>query len=103
MEKKLIKEEGFVLGREIKEATGEFVTRDGQVIPAQPIRYVIHVITSSLVDERDGMSYISQLSFKVTAEEYAKFTYLKKIEAVFEYVVSDKGATPKPVKLILKG
>ena len=33
-DKKLIKEEGFVLGREIKEATEEFVSRDGKTVPA---------------------------------------------------------------------
>ncbi len=99
--KKLIKEEGFVLGREIKEATDEFVSRDGEVIPAQPTRYVVHVLTSSLVDKVDGMSYISQLDYKVTKEEYEKFTYLKKVVAIFECVATDKGFASKPVKLEL--
>lgn len=101
--KKLVKEEGFVLGREIKEATDEFVTRDGQVIPAQPTRYVVHVVTSSLVDDKDGMSYISSIDFKVTPEEYKQFTYLKKVDAIFECVGTSAGLTQKPVKLVLKG
>ena len=100
--KKLIKEDGFVLGREIKEETQQFVSRDGTVIPAQPTRYIVHVVTSSLVDEKDGMSYISQIDFKVTAQDYEKFTYLKKVEAFFECLATDAGLTQKPVKLVLK-
>lgn len=101
--KKLIREDGFVLGREIKKATEQFVSRDGVVIPAQPIRYVIHVVTSSLVDDKDGMQYISQIDFKVdTKEEYDKFTYLKKVEAYFECSATDNGLNQKPFKLVLK-
>lgn len=100
--KKLIKEEGFVLGREIKDATSEFVARTGEVIPAQPTRYIVHVVTSSLVDEKDGMAYISTLDYKVTEEEYKKFTYLQKVEAFFECVATDSGLVSKPVKLVLQ-
>lgn len=99
--RKLIREEGFVLGREIKEATDEFVSRDGVVVPAQPTRYVVHVLTSSIVDKVDGMSYISQLDYKVTKEEYEKFTYFIKVVATFECVATDNGFVPKPVKLEL--
>jgi len=101
--KKLLMEKGLVIGREIKKATEQFVTSDGVVIPAQPDRYIIHVITSSCVDEKDGMQYITEMDFKVTAEEYKQFTYMKQIIATFEFVVTDKGGTSKPVKLELKG
>lgn len=100
--KKLIKEEGFVLGREIKDATPEFVSRTGEVIPAQPTKYLVHVVTSSLVDEKNGMAYISTLDYKVTEEEYKKFTYLQKVEAYFECVATDSGLVSKPVQLVLK-
>ncbi len=102
MVKKLVKEQGFVLGREIKDATDEFVSRDGQVIPAQPTRYIVHVVTSSVVDKNDGMAYISQMDFKVTAQEYSKFTYLKEVDAIFECVATATGLTPKPMKLELR-
>lgn len=100
--KKLIKEEGFVLGREFKEATSSFVARTGEVVPAQPPKYIVHVVTSSLVDEKNGMSYISTLDYKVTEEEYKKFTYLQKVEAYFECVATDTGLVSKPVQLVLK-
>ena len=101
-EKKLIQEYGFVLGKEIKEATNEFVSRDGVVIPAQPTRYIVHVITSSLVDDEDGMSYMTRIDFKFdNIEEYKKFKYLTKVVAVFEYTVTDKVAVSKPIKLSL--
>ena len=48
-EKKLIQEYGFVLGKEIKEATNEFVSRDGVVIPAQPTRELVITCTIYLV------------------------------------------------------
>jgi len=101
-EKKLIQEYGFVLGREIKEATNDFVSKDGTFIPAQPIRYVVDVITSSVVDDEDGLKYITRLQYKFdNIEEYKKFKYLTKVVAVFEYTVTDKGAVSKPIKLSL--
>ena len=100
--KKLIKEEGFVLGREIKKATEEFVGADGRVVPAREQRFVVHCITSSLVDEQDGMSYITTVDFEVDKDTYYKCTYLKKIEGVFEFTATDKGAKNIPVKLIVR-
>ena len=99
-EKKLIMEKGFVLGREIKEATEEFVSRDGKIVPAQPKRFVVHVITSSMVDKLDGMSYMTKMSFTVDEDLYKKCTYKIDVEAVFEYVVTQTGGVPKPIKLM---
>lgn len=101
-QKKLIKEEGLVLGREIKEATSEFVSKDGVVVPAQPEKYIIHVVTSSVVDVKNGMSYITTMDFPVDSIEYEKFTYMKKVDAIFELVATSTGFANKPVKLILQ-
>ena len=97
---KLIKEEGFVLGREIKKATTAFVSRDGKEVPAQPERHIVHIITSSLVDEKDGMSYMTKMSVPVDVDIYNKCTYLTKVEVLFEYVVTQTGGVPKPLKVI---
>ena len=100
--KKLIKEDGFVLGREIKKATEEFVGADGRVVPAREQRFVVHCITSSIVDDQDGMSYITAVDFEVDKDTYMKCTYLRKIEGVFEFTASDKGAKNIPVRLIVR-
>ena len=100
--KKLIKEDGVVIGREIKKATEEFVGADGKVVPAREQRFVVHCITSSIVDDHDGMQYISAVDFEVDKETYMKCTYLKKIEGIFEFTATDKGGRNTPVRLIVK-
>ena len=91
MAKKLIMEKGFVLGREIKEATEEFTGKDGNVVPAQPKRFVVHLVTSSKCDEKDGMSYISRMSYKTDEKTYNSLTYLTKVLVTYEYSVLSTG------------
>lgn len=101
-DKKLIKECGFVLGREIRKATEEFVSRDGKTVPARPQRYVVTVITSSLVDEFDGMSYMTKMDIEVDVDTYKVCTYKTDVEVIFEYVVTQNGGVSKPIRLIPK-
>ena len=61
----------------------------------------MHLVTSSLVDDKDGMSYISKIDMTVSRELYELCTYLRKIELLFEYVLTANGAMPKPLKLMV--
>lgn len=96
---KLLKEEGFVLGKEIRKATEEFTGRDGRVVPAQPERYIVTVIVSSMVDNNNGMKYITKFDVRVEKTLFDKLKYLQKIEAVYEYVTTATGGIPKPLEL----
>ena len=98
-EVKLLKEEGFVLGKEIKKATEEFTSRDGRTFPAQPERYIVTVVVSALVDANMGMSYMTKMDIKVDRDLFNKLRYLQKIEAIYEYVATEKGGIPKPLQV----
>lgn len=92
MEKKLIKEEGFVLSREIKEATEEFKGQDGRVVPAQPKRFMVTVVTSSFVDKNDGMAYMTFHKPAVVEEKiYEKLTYRTPVVVIYEYIPGQNG------------
>ena len=43
--KRMIKEDGVVLEKIFKEATDEFKSSDGRVVPAQPDRYILKCVS----------------------------------------------------------
>lgn len=91
-----IKERGVVLSKEFKEATSEFKTKEGNVIPAQPDRYVVKVASSYDCTKETGLDKPNILDYKVEKEVFDKLTYLTEVEVMYE--MSSSGIN-KPVSL----
>lgn len=96
--KRVICEEGVVLEKIHKDATEEFKGQDGRVVPAQPDRYSLKVISGESFKKETGFSNSTVLEYKVDKALFDKV--LAYTPVVVKYELSTYGT--KPVSLTIK-
>lgn len=95
--KRMIKEEGIVLEKIFKEATNEFKSSDGRVVPAQPDRYVLKVVSGEEFSKEKGFLQSTVLEYKTSKEIFDKVVFNSPVVARYE--VSNFGAKADSVQL----
>lgn len=99
--KKPVKEEGIIVSKFIKPATGEFPTQDGRIIPAQPERPTVIVVSACDFDEQKGFDGPSLLTFKVDLALYNKMKYSDRVKCKF-FVLENGRFQEDSIELIQK-
>lgn len=95
--KRMIKEDGIVLERIFKEATDEFKSSDGRVVPAQPDRYILKVVSGEDFSQNDGFLQSTVLEYKADKQTFDRVKAYSPV--VVRYEVSNFGAKPMSVEL----
>lgn len=95
--KRMIKEEGKVLEKIIKDATEEFKSSDGRVVPAQPTRYILRVVSGEDFSKENGFVQSTVLDYKTDKETFDKVNAFS--DVVVKYEMSNYGAKPMSVAL----
>lgn len=93
--KRMIKENGIVLEKIFKEATEEFRSSDGRVVPAQPDRYILKCVSGEEISKDAGFLNSTVLEYKADKDTYDKVHYGSAVEVKYE--LSNFG--PKPVSV----
>ena len=95
--KRMIKEKGVVLEKIFKEATGEFKSSDGRVVPAQPDRYILKCVSGEDFDKNVGFKQSTVLDYKADKSVYDKVVAYSPVTVRYE--VSNFGAKAMSVEL----
>lgn len=95
--KRMIKEEGIVLEKIFKEATYEFKSSDGRVVPAQPDRYILKVVSGEEFSQEKGFLQSTVLEYKTDKHIFDKVKAYSSV--LVKYEVSNFGARPMSVEL----
>lgn len=95
--KRMIKEDGIVLEKIFKEKTDEFKGSDGRVVPAQPDRYILKVVSGEDFSKEKGFLQSTVLEYKVDKAVYDKVVAYSPV--VVRYEVSNYGAKAMSVEL----
>lgn len=95
--KRMIKEDGVVLEKIFKEATEEFRSSDGRVVPAQPDRYILKVVSGEEFSKEKGFAQSTVLEYKAEKEVYDKVVAYSPV--IVKYEVSNFGAKAVSVSL----
>lgn len=113
--KKSFKEDGILVGKEIKQATEAIsIMENGKekIIAPQPIRYVVKVVSSGEIEDKDGMITPSYAEFTLnsgtvlvnnpnaknaTQEDIALFNSLKYLDDVIVKLEMSTSGTFKMV------
>lgn len=95
--KRIIKEEGQVLEKIKKEATPEFKSSDGRVVPAQPDRFILKVVSGEKFTQEDGFVQSTVLDYKVDQSVFNKVKAFTPVVASYE--ISNYGAKAVCVEL----
>lgn len=95
--KRMIKEEGIVLEKIFKEATDEFKSSDGRVVPAQPDRYILKVVSGEEFSQDKGFLQSTVLEYKAEKHTFDKVKAYSPV--IVKYEVSNYGAKPMSVEL----
>lgn len=95
--KRMIKEEGIVLEKVFKEATDEFKSSDGRVVPAQPDRYILKVVSGEDFSKNEGYLQSTVLEYKTDKAVFDKVVAFTPV--IVRYEVSNYGAKPMSVEL----
>lgn len=95
--KRMIKEEGIVLEKIFKGAIEQFKSSDGSVVPAQPDRYILKVVSGEDFSKENGYSQSTVLEYKVEKKVFDRVVYGTPV--VVRYEVSNYGAKPDSVEL----
>ena len=90
--KRMITEDGVVLEKIFKEATNEFKSQDGRVVPAQPDRYYLKVVSGEKFTEEIGFVNSTVLEYRVDEAFFNKVKANSKVVAHYE--LSNFGAKP---------
>lgn len=96
--RRTIMEEGLVISKTIKEATMEFTSKDGRVVPAQPRRFIVQVASSATWDKDMGLVDPVILEFKVDDILFNKLKFLNRVKTEYEY--TNNGAKAVSIGLI---
>ncbi len=94
--KRMIKEDGVVLEKIFKGATSEFKGSDGRVVPAQPDRYFLKVVSGEDFDSNLGFVQSTVLEYKTEKEVFDKVVVYSPV--ICRYEVSNYGAKPMSVE-----
>ena len=95
--KRMIKEDGIVLEKIFKEATNEFKSADGRVVPAQPDRFILKVVSGENFSDLNGFENSTVLDYKTTKEVFDKAKAYSPVSVKYE--VSNFGAKPDSVEI----
>lgn len=95
--KRIIKEDGIVLEKIFKDATNEFKAQDGHIVPAQPKRYILKVVSGEDFKADEGYLNSNVLEFKVDEVVFAKAKFNSPV--VVRYELSNYGVKPESVEL----
>ena len=95
--KRMIKEDGIVLEKIFKEATEEFKTQDGRVVPAQPDRYILKCVSGEDFSKDTGFLNSTVLEYKADKHVYDKVMAYSPV--IVKYEVSNFGAKPVSAEL----
>ena len=95
--KRMIKEDGIVLEKIFKEATDEFRSSDGRIVPAQPDRYILKCVSGEDFDKNTGFAQSTVLEYRADKSVYDKVVAYSPV--VVRYEVSNYGAKPMGVGL----
>ena len=95
--KRMIKEDGVVLEKIFKEKTDEFKSSDGRIVPAQPDRYILKVVSGEDFSKDKGFAQSTVLEYKAEKEVYDKVVAYTPV--IVKYEVSNYGAKPMSVAL----
>lgn len=95
--KRMIKEDGVVLEKIFKEKTDEFKSSDGRIVPAQPDRYILKVVSGEDFSKDKGFAQSTVLEYKAEKEVYDKVVAYTPV--IVKYEVSNYGAKPMSVEL----
>ena len=95
--KRMIKEDGVVLEKIFKEATDEFKSSDGRVVPAQPDRYILKCVSGEDFSKDKGFLQSTVLEYKAEKQVYDKVVAYSPV--VVRYEVSNYGAKAMSVEL----
>ncbi len=97
MVKRMITEEGVVLEKIFKEATNEFKGQDGNIVPAQPDRYILKCVSTGEFDKNIGFKQATVLDYKVDKSTYDSSTVYSPV--VVRYELSNYGSKADSVAL----
>lgn len=95
--KRMIKEDGVVLEKIFKEATKEFKNSAGEIVPAQPDRYILKVVSGEDFSKENGFLQSTVLDYKTEKAVFDKVIAYSQV--VVKYEVSNFGAKPDSVQL----
>ena len=95
--KRMIKEEGIVLEKIFKPATREFKTSSGEIISAQPDRYILKCVSGEDFNEQDGFLQSTILEYKTDEMVFDKARAYSPV--IVRYEVSNYGAKANSVEL----
>ena len=95
--KRMIKENGIVLEKIFKEATNEFKSQDGRVVPAQPDRFFLKVVSGEEFDKEKGFVNSTVLEYRVEKALFDKVVANSPVIA--QYELSNFGAKPHSLTL----
>jgi len=95
--KRIIKEDGIVLEKIKKDATQEFKSSDGRVVPAQPDRFILKVISGEKFTNEDGFAQSTVLDYKVEQNVFNKVKAYSPVVASYE--ISNYGAKAVGIEL----
>lgn len=95
--KRMIKEEGIVLEKIFKEATDEFKGSDGRVVPAQPDRFILKVVSGEEFSQEKGFLQSTVLEYKGDKHTFDKVKAYSPV--IVKYEISNNGAKPVSVEL----
>lgn len=95
--RRMIREEGIVLEKIFKEATGEFKSSDGRVVPAQPDRYILKCVSGEVIDKNIGFKNATVLDYKAEKAVFDRVVLYTPV--IVKYEVSNFGPKPESVEL----
>ena len=95
--KRIIKEDGIVLEKIKKDATQEFKSSDGRVVPAQPDRFILKVVSGEDFSQDKGFLQSTVLEYKAEKNVFDKVKAYSPV--IVRYEVSNYGAKPMSVEL----
>ena len=95
--KRMIKEDGIVLEKIFKPATAEFKSSSGEVVPAQPDRYILKCVSGEDFNEQNGFIQSTVLEYKTNEIVFDKARCYSPV--LVKYEVSNYGAKAMEVEL----
>lgn len=93
-----ILEEGIVVSKVHKDAMESFKSSSGEVVPAQPEKFVVKVISSYECTPDKGMSDPTILDYKVEKELFDKLKFGTKVRVKFN--MSSASEKPKADSIV---
>ncbi len=95
--KRMIKEEGIVLEKIFKPATNEFKTSSGDIVSAQPDRFILRCVSGEDFSKEDGFIQSTVLEYKTNELTFNNAQAYSPV--IVKYEVSNFGAKAVSVEI----